>query len=362
MVCVAAFIVLAIVGIFVAVLSIFKRDIGRKYWKIFKKSWYCFSHRVTFRKCDTNFKDDVKNTILRKVVIKHPKAVKPLSVTIEIAAVLIVAVSVWSLAVSIKSGLALWTLGTCNVRRPAQCSLNSNIGCSIDGGDEPKNILESIGMWFTDWGEIFEAIPDKFKDWNQYFYSLQGISLANVSGPDKPIAVDIFDPGCEVCAISFRAQMESDFFVNNEVKLIPFAIQNEDGSYKFKNSEIVVRYLLAVDQQGLPLDEDDEYALPIAYKIISRIFIERNEDNKSYQFMFNEVYSPEEAEEKLLQWLKEFGYHSAERSEISMRAHSESVTEIMKQNNDIVVNQMHAKGIPTMIYKNHKHTGKYEAK
>jgi sensor histidine kinase YesM len=78
--------------------------------------------------------------------------------------------------------------------------------------------------------------------------------------------------------------------------------------------------------------------------------------------MFNEVYSPEEAEEKLLQWLKEFGYHSAERSEISMRAHSESVTEIMKQNNDIVVNQMHAKGIPTMIYKNHKHTGKYEAK
>lgn len=362
MVCIAAFIILAIIGIFVAILSIFKRDIGRKYWKIFKKSWHCFTHHITFRKCDTNFKDDVKNVLLKKVVIKHPKAVKPLSATIEVAAVLIVAVSIWSLATAIKSGLALWTLGTCNVRRPAQCSLNSNIGCSIDGGNEPENVIESIGAWFTDWGEIVEAIPDKFKDWNQYFYSLQGISLSSISGEDKPSAVDIFDPGCEVCAISFKAQLESDFFVNNEVKLIPFPIRNEDGSYKFRNSDIIVRYLLAVDQQGLPLDEDDEYALPVAYKMLSRIFIERDEDNKSYQFMFNEVYSATEAEEKLQQWLKEFGYHSAERSEISERAHSEAITEILDQNNDIVVNQIHAKGIPTMIYDNRKHTGKFEAK
>ena len=362
MVCIAAFIILAIIGIFVAVLSIFKRDIGRRYWKIFKKSWYCFSHRITFRKCDTNFKDDVKNSILRKVVIKHPKAVKPLSAGIEIAAVLIVLVSVWSLAEAVKSGLALWTLGTCNVRQPAQCSLNSNIGCSIDGGNEPENIVESVGAWFTDWGEIIGAIPDKFKNWNAYRDSLEGISLANISGPDKQPAVDIFDPGCEVCAISFKAQLESNFFENNEVKLVPFAIQDENGKFKFKNSELIVRYLFAIDQQGLPLDEDDEFALSPAYKLISRIFIERNEDNKSYQYMFNEVYSSEEAEALLQSWLKEYGYHSAERSEIIERAHSEQIGEIIKKNNDIVVNEMHAKGIPTMIYNNRKHTGKYEAK
>jgi hypothetical protein len=142
----------------------------------------------------------------------------------------------------------------------------------------------------------------------------------------------------------------------------PVLVNATMGSYKFRNSEIIVRYLLAVDQQGLPLDEDDEYALPVAYKMLSRIFIERDEDNKSYQFMFNEVYSATEAEEKLQQWLKEFGYHSAERSEISERAHSEAITEILDQNNDIVVNQIHAKGIPTMIYNNRKHTGKFETK
>ena len=362
MVCIAAFIILAIVGIFVAFLSIFRRDIGRKYWKVFKKSTSCFTKHITFQKCDTNFKDDVKNTLLRKVVIKHPKAVKPLSVTIEIVSILIVLTTVWSLVEGTKAGLALWTLGTCNVRRPAQCSLSSNIGCSIDGGEEAKNPIEASGNWFSEWGEIFEAVPDKFKDWNQYFYSLDGVSLANISGMDKPSAVDIFDPGCEVCAISFEAQLESGFFENNEVKLIPFAIQNEDGSYKFKNSEIIVRYVLAVDKQGLPLDEDDEYALSPAYKIVRRIFIERNEDSKSYQWMFNEEYTAEEAEAKLQEWLKEFGYHSAERSEISERAHSDSITEILKKNNDIVINEIHAKGIPTMIYGNRKHTGKYEAK
>ncbi len=361
MVCVAAFIILAIIGVFVAFLSIFKRDIGRKYWKIFKKSWHCFTHHITFRKCDTNFKDDVKNVLLKKVVIKHPKAVKPLSVTIEVAAVLIVAVSVWSLVTAVKSGLALWTLGTCNVRQPSACSLGSE-ACSIDGGEEPKNIIESIGLWFTDWGEIFGAIPDKFKDWDQYHDMLEGISLSNISGPDKPSAVDIFDPGCEVCAISFKAQLENDFFSNHEVKLIPFPIQDENGKFKFKNSELIVRYIFAMDQQGLPLDEDDESALSPAYKTISRIFVEKDENGNSYQIMFNEMYSAEEAEEKLQRWLKEFGYHSAERSEIIERAHSEAIGEIIKKNNDIVVNDIHAKGIPTMIYNNRKHTGKYEAK
>ena len=95
MVCIAAFIILALVGIVVAFLSIFNKSIGRKYFKIFKKSWYCVSKKVRLQKCDTNFKDDVKNTILKKVIIKHPKWVRPLSVIIEIASVLIVAITIW---------------------------------------------------------------------------------------------------------------------------------------------------------------------------------------------------------------------------------------------------------------------------
>ncbi len=97
MVCIAAFIILILIGIVVAFLSIFNRDLGRKYLKLLKKSWHCFSRHVTFRKCDTNFADDVKNMLLKKVVIKKPTWVKPISITIEVASILIVVVTALSL-------------------------------------------------------------------------------------------------------------------------------------------------------------------------------------------------------------------------------------------------------------------------
>ena len=161
MVCVAAFIILCLISVIVGFLSIFKRDIGAKWWKVFKKAWHCVFKKVRLQKCDTNFKDDVKNTILKKVVIKHPKWTKPISVTIEIVAVLIVLITVWSIIIAIKSLLALWVFGTCNVSQPSQCSLGAEV-CSIDR-EEPKNIFEKIGRGIGEWGEIFSAIPDRLE-------------------------------------------------------------------------------------------------------------------------------------------------------------------------------------------------------
>lgn len=125
MVCIAAFIILIVIGIFVAFISIFKRDLGKRYLKVLKKSWHCFTRHLTFRKCDTSFQDDVKTALLKKVVLKNPKAVKPLSVTIEVASILIVIITAWSLVEGIKAGLALWALGTCNVSHPASCALGA---------------------------------------------------------------------------------------------------------------------------------------------------------------------------------------------------------------------------------------------
>ena len=90
MVCIAAFIILCLVGVFVAFLSIFRRDIGKKYWAVFKKAWGCVWKKVRLQKCETNFKDDVKNTLLSKIVLKHPQWVKPLGIAIETSAILIV--------------------------------------------------------------------------------------------------------------------------------------------------------------------------------------------------------------------------------------------------------------------------------
>ena len=59
MVCIAAFIILALFGIFVAIVSIFKPKVGKAYLKIFKKAWGCLWKKVRLQKCETGFKDDV---------------------------------------------------------------------------------------------------------------------------------------------------------------------------------------------------------------------------------------------------------------------------------------------------------------
>ena len=97
MVCIAAFIILAIIGVFVALISIFKPKVGKAYLKALKKAWGCLWKKVRLQKCETGFKDDVKNTLLSRVMLKKPKLVKPLSILIEILSVVIVVVVVWAI-------------------------------------------------------------------------------------------------------------------------------------------------------------------------------------------------------------------------------------------------------------------------
>ncbi len=354
MVCIAAFIILCLMSVIVAFLSIFRRDIGKRWWKTFKKAWGCVGKRLTLQKCETGFKEDIKNSILSKVIVKKPKLVKPISVTIEVVAVLIVFITVWSLVEGAKAGLALWSLGTCNVQRPEACSLGAEV-CSIDGDSGPKNPIEAVGYWFSDWGEIFSAIPDKFRDWNNENLDFASISVKE-NGEKR--AIDIFDPGCIVCLQSYRTQRDTGFFDKYNVQLIPFPIQDAEGTFKYKNSKLIVQYIFAVSEQEKPVTYTDE--LSPAAKIIDRIFMEKNSDNKTYQTLFNDYYSAEEAEAELTKWLEEFGFDDAARTEIRARAQSQEIAEKIAKNNSIVVDNIHAKGIPTMIYNGGKHTGAYK--
>lgn len=348
MVCIAAFIILAIIGVFVAVISIFKPKVGRAYLKMFKKAWGCLWKKVRLQKCETGFKDDVKNTLLSRVIIKHPKWVKPLSVIVEILSAVIVVVAVWAVLTAIKSLLALWALGTCNVTKPEACSLGAEV-CSIDNS-EPDNFFEATGRWFTEWGEIFEAIPDKFRSYNAEDYDLNYISANPGSGANKPIAVDIFDPGCSACMASYKNQKEAGFFDKYDVHLVPFAIQDSEGNYKFKNSEIIVKYIFAVEQ----------LRSGFAVNILDRIFTERNEDGVSYQNIFNEDYDEKEAREKLEEWIVLDGFSRKGLEEIRKIVDYPETADKMKENKEIVENSLHIKGIPTFIYDGKKHTGLFK--
>ena len=345
MVCIAAFIILIIIGLFIAIISIFKREVGKAYLKMMKKALGCVGKKVRLQKCETGFKEDVKNTVLSKVIIKHPKWVKPLSIIMEVVSVIIVVVTVWALLTAIKSLLALWALGTCNVTKPAACSLGAEV-CSIDE-DEPKNILESTGRWFTEWGEIFGAIPDKFRDWNPEQFDFATIT---VSENDQPLAIDILDPGCSVCLRSYLNQKSSGFFENHNVKLVPFAIQNPDDSFKFKNSEIIVRIMLAAERVKPGL----------ALMIIDHIFADHDENGIIYQTMFNNEYTTEQATAKIETWLEEAGVTDMELKTINGLKNSDEITNEMQKNRNIVENDIHVKGIPTMLYDGSRHTGLYK--
>ena len=345
MVCIAAFIILAIIGVFVAVISIFKPKVGKAYLKMFKKAWGCLWKKVRLQKCETGFKDDVKNTLLSRVIIKHPKWVKPLSVIIEIISVVIVVVAVWAILTAIKSLLALWALGSCNVTKPSACSMGAEV-CSIDES-EPSNVFEATGRWFTEWGEIFEAIPDKFRTYDADEYDFNYIMINPTETEGLSTAIDIFDPGCSVCMISYRNQKSSGFFDEYNVRLVPFAIQDADDSYKFKNSEIIVRYMFAIEQlhSGLSL------------AIIDNIFTGKDSEGISYQTKFNEDYTREEAVNKLEQWVVEAGFNKSGLEELRKIVNYPEITDKLSENRSIVENDLKVKGIPTMIYDGKKHTG-----
>ena len=351
MVCIAAFIILAIIGAFVAIISIFKPKVWKSYVRLFKKAWGCLWKKVRLQKCETGFKEDVKNTLLSRVIVRHPKWVKPLSVMVEVVSVVIVVIAVWAILTAVKSLLALWALGTCNVTRPEACTLGAEV-CSIDNS-EPDNFLEATGRWFTEWGEIFEAIPDKFRSYNAEDYDLNYVSVNPGNGADKPIAIDIFDPGCSVCKASYKIQKESNFFDEYDVHLVPFAIQDSEGNYKFKNSEIIVRYMFAVEQ----------LRSGSAVNILDRIFTEKtfiDETEKYYQDVFNDNYNEDEARAKLEEWIISDGFNIDGIDELRKIVDYPETTDKMSENKDIIENSLHIKGIPTFIYDGKKHTGLFK--
>lgn len=346
MVCVAAFIVLCLVGIFVAFLSIFRRDIGRKYWVVFKKAWGCVGKKVRLQKCETNFKDDVKNSLLSKVVLKHPKWVKPLGVAIEVSAVLIVLITIWSLVEAVKAILALWVFGTCNVSQPASCALGAEV-CGIDA-EEPQNPLEWTGRWFSEWGEIFANIPDRFHSWEVEDYLVEPYTFVSDFQEGKPLALDIFDPGCTVCLQSYRNQKSAGFFNDYNTVIMVYPIELPDGGYKFNNSGLITRYMHAATIL------DTKYAA----KILDRLFMESDPQGYNYQVAFG-MMSEEVAEQTLQSWLKDFGAKSSEIQKIQETSRSAAVTQLMAEIKNVVEHKIHVKGIPTLIYGGKKHNGLY---
>lgn len=393
MVCIAAFIILCLISVFVGFLSIFNKTLGKKYWAVFKKAWHCVFKKVRLQKCDTNFKDDVKNTLLKHLVVKNPKLLKPASALIEVLSVLIVFITVWSLIIAIKSLLALWVFGTCNVSRPSQCGLGAT-SCTIDQS-EPTDLAGKIGRSFSEWGEIFSAIPDRLKTWEaKDYFTTASVPLLNLQAEENQevkaknteallkfyqnhtvpesskVAINIVDPGCVVCMQSYRNQKQSGFFDRYFTVANLYAIPTPEGGYKFANSKLTSDYIdslvqvikkqLQENRQGINLDE----LLRVPSKILDRLY-SGSKDNRNYIDFFNYSYDQEAALSELDSWSKEFGLSKTQRKKISDQVKQqlskrEEKTAYDQEIKILIEEKIKAKGIPVEIYDQKKHNGLFK--
>ncbi|MDO4902270.1 MAG: hypothetical protein Q4A21_01795 [bacterium] len=360
MICIAAFVIFLIIWLFTPFLRLVgQKKLADSISKLFKKSLHCFTRRATFKACDSNFGDEIKNSILSKIIVKHKNWVKPVSVAIEGASLVIIIVSVWSLLTLVKSGLALWTFGTCDVRKPDACALSSAEACSIDdvsGGNPVSN-------WFEEWGEIFNAIPTKFmtfkaKDFmveNSHFYGQFSEKSENSNGA----AVDFFDPGCIVCRNSFASQKSSGFFEKYKTHLVPYVIRGGNGD-KFANSDLLARYIEAVRD----FQPENGPKLAAEWFLVEKIFTGKDAQGVVWQENFNgktlKAMTSDKVEEKLSDWLGEAGFSSGQIEDISKSAKSEKTTSKLERNRQIVEEKVKTKRIPTSIYDGKRHEGLYK--
>ena len=359
MVCIAAFIILLLVGIAAIFISIFNRDFGHKYLAALKKSFHCFGKRIRLQKCDTNFSDDVKTAMLKKVIIKKPKLVKPLSISIEIASVLLVVLTAWSIIEAVKAGFALWVFGTCNVSQPSNCALGAE-SCSID-----ENNLN----WFTEWGEIFSNIPDRVRTWNAADYvdtDPESSDSASTSGKLTPIftvgtgsdiALEIIDPGCSVCLQSYKNILNNTDFLNKHtIYFVAYPIKNPSGEYRFKNSELITRYLLATSD--ITIGDD---SAPVSKKILNRFFTEYDAEGVIYQSVFNNNLGRDQATALIDSWLIGWGITGSALENIKTETYSETVEQQLLTDTQIITEKIKPKGIPTAIYDGRKHLGLFKS-
>ena len=353
MFCIAAFIVLAIISIFSA-----------SHRKLAKQALSCTLRRVTLRPCDSSFKEETKNKLLSHVANKTPKLVKAADIGIEIASFLLVILTIWSLAITVESGLNLFVWGTCNPSNASSCSLSSET-CSIDKVNKSLWDLTLEGkpyQWFINeaqnFGNTVANIPTRLQTWDANNYLPQNATYFNAKDRTKPTALEIIDPGCVVCGRLLSNIEQANFASKYNLSYIAYPIKNpsEAGKYKFKNSYTITTYLEAMKINPLANQKT-----PADWQILERLYTWKNSDNVLYQNRINSAYDTNQTITLLKKWMKDIGYSEEQINQISVDANNQKVADIIKNNQSIVENQVKTVSIPTIIFNGRRHDGLVKA-
>lgn len=350
MFCIAAFIVLAIMSIFSA-----------KYRTLAKKAWQCVSRKVTFRACDTNFKDEMKSRIIGKNIMTRPKFAKFLDRWLEILALVFVILSIWSLVIVLRSGLNLYVYGTCNPNNASSCALGSE-SCSVNTNNPgfwesltQGNIIQWIGNEASGFGEAITLVPDRIKTWNAEDYVFESSTYFQPFDDSKPIAVEVIDPSCNFCAELLRniktAGFENKY--NLTYLVYPIPDSSRPNGYKFNNSYVIATYFEAV--KSFPLDS--EITIPTDWRILEKLYTGIDLDGSSFQSKFIILFDEARTRQTIEAWLREFGYDDYQINQINIATQSEEIKNQLLIQKEIVEQKIKTVKIPTIIFDGKRHTG-----
>lgn len=341
MVCIVAF-------VFVLIGS----AVSAKYRRLLGRAWGCVWRRVTFRACDTTFRQDVKSSLLAPLAVRHPRLVKPASIAIEVAAWAMVLTMVVSLYLLGRSGLNLYVYGTCDKQNAQACSLAAEM-CSIDGGTPGfwdstlrGDVLGAFGNEFASLGETIAAVPSRMRAWDAADYAAPDATYLGGFRDGLPTAVEIIDPGCRFCAQLMANIHESGFADEHNLTYLVYPIEGADGP-RFANSPLVARYLTAV--RAFEAARGPATSAETAdWYVLDQLFTGDRPDGIRWQTWMNDA-SPDEAETQLLMWLDEAGLSAADIDTIRTSTRSDAVTAELDRIRDVVENEVRTLAIPSMI-------------
>jgi len=348
MVCIVAFFV-------VLVLS----AVSAKYRKLLGRAWGCFARRVTFRACDTSFRDDVKSSMLAPLAVRAPRLVRPASIAIEIVAWIMVLSLIVSLYLLGRSGLNLFVYGTCDKQDAQACTLAAQ-SCSI-GGEDPGfwasigtgDVVGAFGREFASLGDTISTIPSRLREWDAADYAAPGATYLGGYVEGRPVALEVLDPGCRFCAELFRNMQASGFHETHNVTYLVYPIRSDFG-YKFANSPLVASYLTAVRaweaaNGGSAGETGDWY-------ILEQLFTTDAADGQTTQEWMNAA-SAGDAEARLQEWLADAGYTPDEVAEIVALTTSDEVAAMLEATRTVVEDEIRTVAIPSLIGGGRLHSG-----
>lgn len=194
MFCILALIIFSILGIFSATHRVLARQ-----------ALDCVFRRVTFRPCNTDFKEKIKNKILAKLLDRSDLAAKIFNKHFELLSWVFFILMVTSTFWTVRGGYNFYLYGSCN-------GLNQSGFCAFDPSGENNKV--------TELNDVGICAPEEQSEKN---LTLSGVDLSNFPQINMGSDSTITFIGCYECDYSRKAYPEIRDLAKKEKANLIFA-------------------------------------------------------------------------------------------------------------------------------------------